>query len=141
MFEQLLSLAIWLAGVAHFCIIPAGLMAPKVLSWGEDVRKLQPFTRKAFWVYYYFTGLTIILFGGVTFALHDPLLNGDFSALVIGGVIALWWSCRILVDCFYFSHREWPQGKHFLLGHIVLTTTFFLIVGTFVTVIIYHAIR
>jgi len=53
-----------------------------------------------------------------------------------------WWSCvdsrgagacrrlrwmgtaRILVDAFYFSHEDWPQGREFVVGHFLLTALF-----------------
>jgi nitrate reductase NapE component len=29
-----------------------------------------------------------------------------------------------LVDAFYFSHEDWPPGREFVVGHLLLTALF-----------------
>jgi len=29
-----------------------------------------------------------------------------------------------LIDAFYFSHKDWPKGKMFAVGHFLLTSLF-----------------
>ena len=36
----------------------------------------------------------------------------------------LYWTARILVDAFYFSHSDWPKGRLFVVGHALLTALF-----------------
>jgi hypothetical protein len=83
-----------------------------------------PFNRKLLWVQSGFTVLTIIAFGTLTLALHAELLRGDRAALGLACFIGSYWTARILVDAFYFSHEDWPQGKQFVIGHILLTCLF-----------------
>ena len=46
-------------------------------------------------------------------------------ALGLLGVVAFHrGTARILVDAFYFSHEDWPQGREFVVGHFLLTTLF-----------------
>ncbi|HWF04059.1 MAG TPA: hypothetical protein VHA06_10250 [Candidatus Angelobacter sp.] len=68
--------------------------------------------------------LTIIAFGTFTLALHNEFLHGDRAAMALSLFIGLFWTFRVGVDAFYFSHKDWPQGKQFVIGHILLTSLF-----------------
>ena len=122
--ESYFSLALWLAGIAHFCILGASFQVPYRLHWKEDLAKLTPFNRKLMWVYGGFTVMMIIGFGTLTLLLHDEMLRGDRAALGLASLIGLFWTARLLADLFYFDHADWPKGRLFFLGHMLLTTTF-----------------
>jgi len=95
------------------------------LKWKEDLSVLMPFNRKLLWVQGGFTVLTILAFGTLTLALHAELLSGDRAALALALFIGAYWTSRILVDAFYFSHEDWPKGMQFVIGHALLTLLFF----------------
>jgi alginate O-acetyltransferase complex protein AlgI len=83
-----------------------------------------PFNRKLLWVQGGFTVLTIVAFGSLTLAVHGELLRGERAAMGLAAFIGLYWTARILVDAFYFSHADWPQGRMFVIGHALLTMLF-----------------
>jgi len=60
---DIFSLALWLAGIGHFCVLIASFQVPTRLHWKEDLRKLTSFNRKLMWVHGAFAVLTIIAFG------------------------------------------------------------------------------
>jgi hypothetical protein len=122
--EKLFDLALWLAGAGHFVILIASFQVPSRLRWNEDLAQLMPFNRKLLWVQGSFTVLTIIAFGTLTLALHGELLSGERAALGLACFIGTYWTARILVDAFYFSHEDWPKGTQFVVGHILLTCLF-----------------
>jgi alginate O-acetyltransferase complex protein AlgI len=122
--EQLFDIDLWLAGAGHFVILIASAQVPSRLGWKEDLRQLRPFNRKLLWVQGSFTVLTIIAFGTLTLTLHGELLRGDRAALGLAAFIGLYWTARILVDAFYFSHEDWPPGREFVVGHLLLTALF-----------------
>jgi len=122
--ERLFNLALWLAGAGHFVILFASFQVPVRLGWKQDLALLRPFNRKILWAQGGATVLTIIAFGTMTLALHQELLRGDRAALAFGLFIGVYWVFRILVDAFYFSHQDWPQGKQFVVGHFLLTSLF-----------------
>lgn len=134
-FSSLLSLALWLAGAGHFCVLLASFQAPFRLGWREDLAKLTAFNRKIFWTYGGFIVLTIIAFGTLTLLLHGELMRGDRAALGLAAFIAIFWTVRIAVDAFYFKHDGWPRGPLFVLGHILLTALFVALAGTYWTVL------
>jgi len=122
--ERCFNVILWLAGAGHFVILAASFQVPSRLRWKQDLAQLMPFNRKMLWVQSAFTVLTIVAFGTLTLALHDELFRGERAALGLTCFIAIYWTARILVDAFYFSHNDWPKGSQFIIGHILLTSLF-----------------
>ena len=129
--ERCFDLILWLAGAGHFVILCASAQVPSRLRWKQDLAQLMPFNRKLLWVQGGFTVLTIIAFGILTLALHTEMLRGDRAAMGLACFIGSYWTARILVDAFYFSHEDWPQGKEFVIGHILLTSLFVALAGSY----------
>lgn len=94
--EEWLSLAPWLAGAGHFCVLIASFQVPYRLHWKEDLAKLDSFNRKLMWVHGGFTVYTIIAFGAMTLALHEEILRGDRAALALAFFIGIYWLLRII---------------------------------------------
>ena len=122
--EEAFSMALWLAGIGHFCVLMASFQVPGKLGWKEDLQKLTPFNRKLMWVHGGFAILTILAFGTLTLALHAEMLRGDRAALGLALFIGVYWALRIAVDFIYYDHKDWPRGRVFLMGHILLTSLF-----------------
>src|SRR6266700_1742127 len=122
--ERFFNRDLWFAGVGHFVILFASAQVPSRLRWKQDLAQLMPFNRKLLWVQGGFTVLTIIAFGTLTLVLHREMLRGDRAALGLACFIGSYWTARILVDAFYFSHEDWPKGPEFVIGHILLTGLF-----------------
>jgi alginate O-acetyltransferase complex protein AlgI len=132
------DLTLWLAGAGHFLILFASFQVPIQLDWRRDLAQLKPFNRKLLWVQGGFTVLTIIAFGVLTLMFHAELLRGDRAAMGIAGFIGIYWTARILVDAIYFSHSDWPRGRFFVVGHILLTSLFVSLAGTYVSLVLWH---
>jgi hypothetical protein len=136
--ERFFNLDLWLAGVGHFVILIASFQVPLRLRWKQDLAKLMPFNRKLLWVQGGFTVLTIIAFGTLTLALHKELLRGDRAAIGLACFIGIYWITRIAVDAFYFSSADWPPGKQFVIGHILLTLLFVVLAASYLGLCIWH---
>ena len=139
--ERLFDLILRLAGAGHFVILIASSQVPSRLRWKQDLAQLMPFNRKLLWVQGGFTVLTIIAFGTLTLVLHREILRGDRAAMGLIGFIAIYWTARILVDAFYFSHEDWPQGREFVIGHILLTTLFVALATSYWGLFVWQACR
>ena len=138
--ERLFNLALWLAGLGHFCVLGASFQVPARLGWAEDLPKLRPFNRKLMWTYGGFTVLTIMAFGALTLLLHEELLRGDRAALGLAGFIGTFWLARVAVDFLYFSHEDWPSGPLLAAGHALLTALFLALAGTYLGLVAWHAL-
>lgn len=129
---------LWLAGVGHFVILVASFQVPSRLRWKQDLKDLMPLNRKLLWVQSGFTVLTIIAFGILTLALHRELLQGDRAATGLAAFIGIYWTARVLVDVFYFSHADWPKGKKYVVGHVLLTSLFVALAAIYLGLVIWH---
>ena len=136
--ERWFDLILWLAGAGHFVILGASFQVPSRLRWREDLAQLMPFNRKLLWVQGGFTVVTIIAFGTLTLALHAELLRGDRAAMGLACFIGSYWTARILVDAFYFSHKDWPKGRQFVVGHALLTSLFAAISASYWSLLVWQ---
>ena len=136
--QALVSLALWSAGIGHFCVLIASFQVPSRLGWKEDLAKLTPFNRKLMWVHGGFAILTIIAFGVMTLALHDEMLRGEKAALYLAAFIGIYWTTRIVVDFTYYEHKDWPQGGLFIVGHALLTLLFVFLAATYFALLVWR---
>ena len=136
--ERLFDYDLWFSGAAHFVILLASFQVPYRLEWRKDLRQLMPFNRKMLWVQGSFTVLTIVAFGTLTLVLHRELLRGDRAALGLTCFIGAYWTARIVVDAIYFSHSDWPKGRVFIIGHILLTSLFSVLAASYVGLFVWN---
>ncbi len=139
--QRFLDLDLWLVGAGHFVILFASFQVPYRLHWKQDLQSLMPFNRKLLWVQSGFTVLTIVAFGTLTLALHAELLRGDRAALGFAAFAGIYWTARILVDAFYFSHDDWPKGREFVVGHVLLTALFSTLAASYLGLVVWHTWR
>jgi len=132
--EQWLSLAVWLAGAGHFAVLIASFQVPYRLRWKEDLAHLTAFNRKLMWVHGGFAVYTITAFGVLTLLLHGEILSGQRAALSLAIFIGIYWLLRVIVDFTYYSHADWPAGKSFVIGHLLLTLLFVFLCATYLGV-------
>ncbi|HKW16642.1 MAG TPA: hypothetical protein VJO35_03960 [Terriglobales bacterium] len=132
--QEFFDIDLWLAAIGHFVILLASFQVPYQLRWKEDLKQLMPLNRKLLWVQSSFTVLTIIAFGILSIVLHKDMLRGDRAALALVAFIGVYWTARILVDLVYFSHSDWPRGRHFVIGHVLLLALFCFLAASYIAV-------
>lgn len=135
-----LGLGLWVAAAGHFLVLVASSRVPAELDWHTDLQSLSAFNRKLLWTYGGFIVLTIVSFGVLTALFHGQFLAGNPVALGLAGMIAVFWTARVLVDAVYFSHDDWPGGLEFVVGHALLTSLFVLLVVVYAGTIAYHVL-
>lgn len=133
-----LAAGLWIGAAGHFLVLVASYRVPDELDWHTDLESLQPLNRKLMWTYGGFVVLMIVSFGVMTALFHEQLVAGTPVALGLGGLVAVFWTARILVDALYFSHDDWPAGLAFVVGHTMLTSLFVLLVLIYGGTVIYH---
>jgi len=139
--SRFFDIALWIAGLGHFVILIASLQVPIQLDWKHDLAQIRPLNRKLLWVQGAFTVLTIIAFGTLILVLHRELLRGDRAAMGLIAFIAVYWSARVGVDAVYFSHADWPPGRRFIVGHVLLTSLFTALASFFIALLLWNLLR
>ena len=122
---------ILLAGIGHFGILAASVQVPTIMNWKEELAKLHDFNRKLFWVYGVFIVLTIASFGVITLINAQDLTNGTPLARSIAGFIALFWTARLVVQCFVFDAKPFLTSRWRWLGYHTLTAAFIYFAGLY----------
>lgn len=138
--EKILDITLWLAGIGHFVVLLAGIQVPVRFKWKEELPRLSAMNRKLMWVYSAYIFFIIASFGTLTLVFHDEFLAGSPVALGLALVIALMWTGRLMIDLVYYKHSDWPQGKGFVIGHILLTTLFIAVAATYILLLIQHLV-
>lgn len=138
--ERFFDLDLWFAAAGHFAILAASFQVPYRLGWKKDLQQLMAFNRKLLWVQSGFTVLTIVAFGTLTLALHQELLHGDRAAMGLAAFISIYWTARVLVDALYFSHADWPKGRHFVMGHALLTSLFCFLAVSYLSLFVWKCV-
>lgn len=136
--ETIFSYLLLLAGIGHFIVLIASVQVPYRLNWREELSRLSPFNRKIMWVYGGFTVLTIVAFGVLTLVLRHEMLHGDRSALALATFIAVYWFTRLVVDFLVYDHADWPKGRGFVIGHILVDFLFFCLVAVYGGLVVWH---
>jgi alginate O-acetyltransferase complex protein AlgI len=131
-----LSLALWLAGIGHFCTLFAGLQVPFKFNWKEELSRLSRFNQKIMLNYAGYVGMMIVAFGYLTLKLHNEFLYGDKICINLAGLIAIFWIVRLCVDFFYFHHDDWPKGPEFVIGHTCLVSLFLAMASVYSYIVI-----
>ena len=123
--------ALLLAGLAHFAILSASALVPKMLDWKSALQPLPPFLRTLFWVYGVFIVLTIISFGTLTMLHAEEMAAGEPVARSVAAVIAVFWGARLIVQLFVFDARPWLTTAWLKLGYHALTIAFVFLTATY----------
>lgn len=128
--RQCLSTMLWLAGWGHFLVLCASFQVPHRLGWHEELYRLRPLNRKLLWVYGGFIVGIITSFGVLLLRLHPLIMARDAAALHVVGLVAFFWTARLVVDALVFEHSDWPEGPEMVVGHTLLTSLFIYLAGT-----------
>lgn len=117
------ELLVGAAGWLHFCQIPAMLMAPKMLSWEEDLAKMAPINRAIFRVITLFIMFTVLGLGLIVGMSAAELVTGSRLGIGLTLFLALFWAFRGFIQMKLYS-KIWPSGLLGRLSHWGLTGLF-----------------
>jgi hypothetical protein len=115
---------LFLGGILHFGILIASALVPRVLDWRSSLRKLDPLSRQLIWVHGLFIVLVIIAFGVLSVGFANELANGSRLARAVCAFIALFWTCRLVVQFAVFDARPYLKSTLLAIGYRGLTVVF-----------------
>lgn len=96
----------------------------KVFDWYNDIKKLKPLNQEIAKTYgRYIQGLNFS-FGLMSFLLADELKNGSPLAVAITGLIAAYWTGKVITQFAYYPMYEIPNKLIFKIGEVLMNTLF-----------------
>jgi len=95
-----------------------------VFDWYNDVKKLKPLNQEIAKTYgRYIQGLNFS-FGMICILLADELKNGSRLAVALTGLIAAYWTGKIITQFAYYPMYQIPQKKFFKVGEVFMNSMF-----------------
>lgn len=137
--DQLVSMRnlVFVAGVLHFCQVPAMLMAPRMLGWKEDLAKLSVINRRIVQV----IGIAIVIVGvgtGIVVACAaDDLVSGSRLATGFTAFLAFFWGYRAAVQVLLYL-RIWVKGLLGTLSNYGLAVLFVFLTAAYLIAFVHN---
>lgn len=112
-----------------------------VFDWYNDIMKLKPLNREIAKTYgRYIQGLNFS-FGIISIVFTQELKNGSGLAVAITGLIAAYWTGKIVTQLAYYPMYQIPSKLIFKIGEIVMNALFILFAATFILLFITNFIK
>jgi len=115
---------VFAAGIGHILLSVVSLAIPRMLSWKEHLKNMQPLLRQMFWTYAAYILVINFCFGFVSIIATDELLSQTMLAKCITLFISVYWLARIGIQFFYFDKTDAPKGFVYSLGEAGLVLLF-----------------
>ena len=112
-----------------------------VFDWYNDIMKLKPLNREIAKTYgRYIQGLNFS-FGIISIAFTGELKNGTGLAVALTGLIAAYWTGKIITQFAYYPMYQIPSKLIFKIGEIVMNILFILFAATFILLFFSNLIK
>ena len=96
----------------------------KIFDWYNDIKKLKPLNQEIAKTYgRYIQGLNFS-FGLISILLTSDLKNQTSLAVAITGLIAAYWTGKVITQFAYYPMYNIPKKKIFKIGEILMNTMF-----------------
>lgn len=96
----------------------------KVFDWYNDIKKLKPLNQEIAKTYgRYIQGLNFS-FGLISILFTNDLKNGTGLAVAITGLIAAYWTGKLITQFAYYPMYEIPKKLIFKIGEVLMNTLF-----------------
>ncbi len=96
----------------------------KVFDWYNDIKKLKPLNQEIAKTYgRYIQGLNFS-FGLISILFTNDLKNGTGLAVAITGLIAAYWTGKLISQFAYYPMYEIPKKLIFKIGEVLMNTLF-----------------
>lgn len=128
--ELSLENLLFVAGLLHFCQVPAMIVAPRMLGWQDDLAQLQPINRRIVKVMGLAIMLVVLGMGVVVMVGAAELAAGGRLAGGVCAFLGVFWLYRALVQMVLYR-RVWPTDVIGRLSHYGLSVLFVFLSGAY----------
>lgn len=110
----------------------------KVFDWYNDIKKLKPLNQEIAKTYgRYIQGLNFS-FGLISFILADELKSGTPLAIAITGLIAAYWTGKVITQFAYYPMYQIPNKMIFKIGEVLMNSLFITFSVVFVWLFVFN---
>ena len=120
-------------GLGQIALALASLSLPRILRWPDQLRQLQPLTRRIFWVYAAYILGTNLCLGTLSALAPHLLLERTALARCVGGYAAVYWGARLCIQFVWFRGAA-PSGPGYALADGAVTLGFALCTAVYGTI-------
>jgi hypothetical protein len=128
MTAELMTKAIWGAGVVHLGIIAANIPLPRRLRVREHLAGVPGFIRQIFYVHWVYIIIVLGMFAGLCFGFARELAGGSGLGRFLSTFLAGFWLLRIVLQVFYYDREvrreNWELDLMYLGSLVVLVVIF-----------------
>ena len=111
-----------------------------VFDWYNDIKKLKPLNQEIAKTYgRYIQGLNFS-FGFISILFTQDLKNETSLAVALTGLIAAYWTGKIIIQFGYYPMYDIPPKKVFKIGEVLINTMFVAFALIFIILFISNAI-
>ena len=118
-----MSTALIVVGCGQVLLALASLCLPHVLRWPEQLARIEPLTRRIFWVYAGYILATNLCLGGLSVAAPHLLTDRSLLARLVAGYAAAYWGARLAIQFVWFRGAA-PKGLGYALADAAVTLGF-----------------
>lgn len=112
-----------------------------VFDWHNDIKKLKPLNQEIAKTYgRYIQGLNFS-FGLITILLTNELKNHTGLAIAITGLIAAYWTGKVITQFSYYPMYEIPKKASFKIGEVLMNTLFISFAVIFISLFVINIIN
>jgi len=112
-----------IVGLGQIALAIASLFLPRILGWRSQTARLEPLTRRVFWVYAAYILGTNLCLGGLTALAPELLLDRSVLARIVAGYAAVYWGARLVIQFVWFR-SVCPKGRWYALADAAVTAAF-----------------
>jgi hypothetical protein len=113
----------------------------EVFDWYNNIKKLKPLNQEIAKTYgRYIQGLNFS-FGLISFLLADEIKNGSPLAVAITGLIAAYWTGKVVTQFAYYPMYEIPNKLIFKIGEVLMNTLFITFAVVFIWLFVFNIIH
>ena len=123
--DTLIKLGLQVAGISQLMLCVASVAIPRKLQWSERTADLVPLMRQLFYTYAVYVLGSHFFFAGVSLLLADELLAGGRLGIAMLGIMAFWWTVRIVCQFFFFDRTGIPDTRFNRIAEAILIVLFF----------------
>ncbi|MGC3970466.1 MAG: hypothetical protein QM775_24960 [Pirellulales bacterium] len=115
--------ALLVVGWGQILLVLGSLWLPRMLRWPQQLARLEPLTRRIFWVYAGYILGTNLCLGALSVLAPELLLARTPLARLVAAYAATYWGVRLAIQFAWFRGAA-PKGAGYALADAAVTLGF-----------------